>query len=109
MVVTKNLALLKDDLTFNLRADCGRVRIGIMAPSGQYLEGFSLDDCIPFEFDQGVAVAPKWKEHQLSEVLDRPIRIAVELQGAVLHAISATACPHIAQKQKSFADPQGIF
>jgi len=109
MVVTKNLDLLKDDLYFNLRADCGFARFGIMDPSGEYLEGFGLNDCIPFEFNEDVAVRPQWKEHKLEEILNRQIRIAVELNGAVLHSISATARPHICQVQKSFSDPQGIF
>lgn len=108
-VVTKGIALLRDDLTFNLRADCGQVRFGLMDKKGQYLEGFSLDDCVPFEFDQGVAVKPQWKQHQLSEVLNRQVRVVIELNGAVLHAMSATAQPYIVQRQKSFADPQGVF
>lgn len=108
-VVTKGLALLKDDLTFNLRADCGVVRFGLMNKKGEYMEGFSLDDCIPFEFDQGVEVKPQWKEHSLSEVLGQQVRVVIELNGAVLHAMSATAQPFIVQRQKSFADPQGVF
>ena len=108
-VVTKGMAFLKDDLTFNLRADCGMVRFGLMNKKGEYIEGFSLDDCIPFEFDQGIEVKPQWKEHQLSEVLNQQVRVVIELNGAVLHAMSATAQPYIVQRQKSFADPQGIF
>ena len=109
IVTTKNLELLKDDLTFNVRADCGSVRFGLMEPRGNYLEGFSLDDCVPFEFDQGVEVSPKWKEKQLSEAVGKRLRIVIELNGAVLHAMSATARPWIAQRQVSFNDPQGMF
>jgi hypothetical protein len=36
------------------------------------------------------------------------VRIVVELNGAILHSISATARPHILQRQKSFNDPQGL-
>jgi len=108
-VITKGIELLKDDLTFNVRADCGSVRFGLMNQSGAYLEGFSLEDCVPFEFDEGVEVRPQWKEKQLSEVLKRQVRVVIELNGAVLHAMSATARPYIWQPQRSFADPQGIF
>ena len=108
-VITKGIELLKDDLTFNLRADCGTVRFGIMDNKGNYLEGFGLEDSIPFHYDNGVEVRPQWKAHQLSEVLGRQVRIVVELKSAILHSISATARPFIRQRQKSFADPQGIF
>lgn len=108
-VVTKSIQLLSDDLTFNVRADCGSARFGLMKPNGQYLDGFSLDDCIPFEFDQGVAVTPEWKEKTLKDAVGERVRIIVELNSAMLHAISATARPYIAQPQVSFADPQGIF
>lgn len=108
-VITKSLELLDDDLTFNVRAECGSVRFGLMNAKGEYLEGFSLDDCIPFQFDQGIAVRPRWKEKTLSQVLRRQLRVVIELNGAVLHAMSATARPYIRQPQISFADPRGIF
>ena len=99
--------LLKDDLSFNLRADCGTVRFGLTEQyTNEYLEGFSLDECIPFEFGLGIDVRPRWREHQLSEVLNRPLCIVVELCGAVLHAISGTACPAFCMVGRSFSDPQ---
>lgn len=79
-----------------------------METNGTFLEGFSFDDCIPFELGDELDVKPQWKEHKLSEVLNRQLRIAVELNGAILHCISATARPHIRQQQKSFAEPKGI-
>ena len=42
-------------------------------------------------------------------MLNQQVRVVIELNGAVLHAMSATAQPYIVQRQKSFADPQGIF
>jgi len=107
-VVTKTMELLEDDLTFNVRADCGSVRFGLTDPKGNYLEGFSLDDCIPLEFAQGLEVRPQWKEHSLSEVLNQRVRIVVELNGAVLHAMSATARPSTLYAQHSFADPRSM-
>ncbi len=109
LVITKGMELLKEDLSFNVRAECGSVRFGIMNKKGQYLEGFSLDDCIPFEFDQGVDVRPRWKEKTLSQALNQQVRIVVELNSATLHAMSATARPYINMRQTSFSNPQGIF
>ena len=108
LVYTGMLELLEDDLTFNVRADCGSVRFGITGGRGLFLEGFSLDDCVPYEFTSGTAVVPQWKEHSLKELLGRRVRIVVELNGAILHSISATARPHCLQPQKSFSDPQGL-
>jgi len=108
-VITKPLCLLKDDLTFNLRADCGTVRFGLMTKKGEYLEGFSLEDCVPFEFDQGLEIRPRWKEKELSQILGQQVRVVVELNGAILHAMSATARPFITQEQVSFSNPAALL
>ena len=108
-VVTKGIELLKDDLTFNIRANLGYVRFALMELDGSFIDGFSFDDCIPFEYDDSVEVRPQWKERKLSEVLNRQVRVAVELNTAILHCISATARPHIRQAQRSFADPMGVL
>lgn len=107
-VITKPISFIKDDLSFNVRANNGSVRFGIMDRDGNFLEGFSFDDCIPFAFDDDTDVIPKWKKRRLSEILGDRIRIAVELNTAILHCITATARPHIRQAQKSFAQPEGI-
>ena len=107
-VITKGIQLLKDDLSFNIRAACGYVRFALMHRNGTFIDGFSFDDCIPFEFDDSVDVRPQWKEHSLSEVIGRQVRIAVELNTAILHCISATARPHISQAMASFANPEAL-
>lgn len=89
-VTTKPLKILKDDLSINVRAECGMVRVGLMDWQGNWLEGFSVDDCIPFEFDESVDLIPQWKEHKLSELIGQGVRIVIELNGAVLHALSLT-------------------
>ena len=108
LVYTELLELLEEDLTFNVRADCGSVRFGIAGGRGQFLEGFSLDDCIPFEYGSGTQIKPRWKEHSLKEILGRRVRLVVELNGAILHSCSVTARPHVLQPQRSFSDPQGL-
>ena len=107
-VITKPIELLRDDLSFNIRADVGFVRFGLMDKEGNFLEGFSFDDCIPFEFAESVDVRPQWKERKLCEALGRQVRIAVELNSAILHCISGTARPYLVQPQRSFADPMGV-
>ena len=107
LVITKGLELLGDDLSFNLRADLGVVRFGLMDLSGRWLEGFSLDDCLPLGGVNDLDARPAWRGHALREVLGRRLRVAVELNNAMLHAVTATARPSIRQRQHSFADPQG--
>lgn len=108
LVVTKGICLLADDLTFNIRANVGSARFGIMDISGSYVEGFELDNCVPFEYDDSVCVRPQWKGHSLTEVLDRQVRVVVELNSAILHCIEGSAQPFIRQRQRSFSHPEGI-
>ncbi|MEA4822871.1 MAG: hypothetical protein VB111_01990 [Clostridiaceae bacterium] len=107
-VITKCMELLSPDLRFNLRADCGWARFALMKPDGSYLPGFSFDDCVPYEFANGVAVAPVWREKTLDGALGQQIRVAVELNSTILHAIRATARPFIAQRQAGFGAPYGL-
>jgi len=108
-VVTKCMELLKADLSFNVRAECGWARFALLQADGQPLPGFSFDDCVPFEFAGSVDVRPVWKEKRLEQALGKQLRVAVELNSCILHAIKATARPFIAQRQASFGDPQGIW
>ncbi|NLZ70443.1 MAG: hypothetical protein GX907_03825 [Clostridiaceae bacterium] len=108
LVITKSLELMEEDLALNYNAACGSVRCALMDARGEFLEGFSFDDCVPLEFSDSVQAKPVWRGAELSSVLNRRLRIAVELNGATLHAIEATARPHIRQRQKSFSDPKGI-
>lgn len=105
---TGPIELLADDLTLNLRAECGSVRIGVINSKGEFLKGFSLEDAIPLEYISDVAITPQWREHSLKELIGKRIRLAIDLNGAILHSISATARPHVLQPQHSFYDPQGI-
>jgi len=103
-VVTKPLQLLKDDLTFNVNASTGTVRFGLMDVRGNFIHGFSYDDCVPFSGD-GVRVTPGWKNAGLGSMLGRQVRVAVELNGALLHSINLTARPCIRAPQIGFHDP----
>lgn len=108
LVVTKGICLLGDDLSFNIRANAGSARFGIMDISGKYIEGFELENCVPFEFGDSVSVKPEWKGHSLTEVLNRQVRIVVELNSAILHCIEGSAQPYVRQRQRSFSHPEGI-
>ncbi|MBQ6544110.1 MAG: hypothetical protein IJL72_00070, partial [Lachnospiraceae bacterium] len=59
-------------------------------------------------FEDAVAAKTVWKEHSIGELLGKRIRLAVELNTAVLHCITGTARPSIVQSMKGFADPEGL-
>ena len=108
LVITKGLSLESPALSYNIRANCGTARFGIMDIEGHYLPGFSLDDSVPFSYDDAVEHTPVWREHKLAEILGRQVRLVVELNNAILHCITAVARPFVRQKQQSFAHPEGI-
>lgn len=107
-IITKSVQLLEDDLSFNLNAACGYARFGVMDKSGNYLEGFTLEDSQRFTGDS-VEVLPRWNGHSLKELLGQQVRVVVELNNAMLHAISFTGRPYIRRPQESFASPTQLI
>ena len=103
-VITKPMQFLKPELSMNIRANVGFVRFGAMRRDGTFYEGFSFDDSIVFEGDS-CHVVPQWKEKKLEELVGEQVRIAVELNGAILHSMTVCARPYIVQPQESFSDP----
>lgn len=106
-VITKPVELLKDDLAFNINASVGYVRFGVTNRRGEFLPGFSLEDCVPFSGDS-VRIVPQWKDAQLSSVLGQQVRIVVELNNAILHSLNMTARPYIVGPQAGFHNPMQI-
>lgn len=103
-VITKPMQFVEPKLSFNIRANVGFARFGLMRKDGSFYEGFSYDDCVPFEGDS-CEVVPQWKEHRLEELAGEQVRVAVELNGAILHAMTVTARPYIVKPQAGFSDP----
>ncbi|MBD2848276.1 hypothetical protein IDH44_24030 [Paenibacillus sp. IB182496] len=106
-IITKPLQFTAAELTVNVRAGAGYARFGMMRKDGSYFDGFAFDDCVPFEGDDCAAV-PQWKERRLEELVGEQVRIAIELNGAILHAITLAARPDIVKPQASFGNPMQI-
>lgn len=106
MIITKPLCLVDDSLSFNIRANCGMVRFGIMDVNAKYLEGYSLDDCKPYSYSDGIDVKPSWNQKTLKELIGKRIRIAIELNSAILHCITMNAKPYLDNLQSSLSDPE---
>lgn len=107
-VIFRPMQILQNDLSFNINANCGSARFAVMKKDCSFFEGFSFDDCIPFVMNNDICVCPQWKEHNIGELLGKQIRIAVELNDAILHAVSATARPFNTQLQMGFHDPEPV-
>ena len=104
-VITKCVQLTGPEITLNVNAACGIVRYGIMRKDGTFFEGFGFDDCVPLEFADEVEYALSWHGHELSELEGKQVRVAIELNGATLHAMSLNARPCIRRPQESFNVP----
>ena len=108
-VILKKMEIVKPDISFNINAAAGWARFGLMEPNGKFLDGFSYDDCVPFEGD-GVSVTPTWKNARLESVVGKgQVRIAVELNSAILHAMNATVRPWTTERQRTFGDPVAVM
>lgn len=104
-VITKNLQLLGPDIFINVNASCGEVRYALMKKDGSFLDGFSFEDCVPLSFCDSVAHRLCWKQADPASLVGQQVRIAIELSGATLHAVTFTGRPCIRRPQASFAVP----
>ncbi len=104
-VIFKPMALKSDEIILNINAACGFVRYGLRKKNGEFLEGFSYDDCIPAEFTDDTAFKAKWKTKSANEIIDKQVRLSVELNSAVLYSVTLDAAPYITERQTSFSNP----
>ena len=108
-LVTKPIALKSGEVTLNVNAACGFVRYGIRKRNGEFMEGFSYDDCVPVEFTDTVDFKMQFNERKLEEISDEQCRISIELNSAIIYSITVDAVPFIRQRQESFTDPHGVM
>jgi len=85
-VVTKPLQLDDPELSLNVAAPSGEVRVEITDVNGDPLEGYSLDECVPFRGDE-VLWQPRWKECGELPQTSKTIRLRIKLFHAKLYAI----------------------
>jgi len=107
LVVTKTFELFEPRLAFNLRADFGFVRFAILTHEGKPYEGFELENCEEFTGNE-IAYCPVWRNRSIDELKGKRIRIAVEMNGATIHAIYGSLRPWIRYPQISMNDPRHV-
>ncbi len=108
-VITKCFQLLDPEITLNVNAAAGSVRCGLMRKNGTFYEGFSFEDSDALRFGDELAFPLTWHGKDASPLVGEQIRVAIELNGATLHAMDITARPWIRRPQASFADPKQLL
>lgn len=86
-IVFKRIILHGDDLFFNISAPLGIVKFQIK-DKNEIIDGFSFDDCIPFENEDEVRYRPKFKNNDISELKGRPIIIELKMDTALIFSVS---------------------
>ena len=104
LIVTKSFELVEPELYVNANATFGAVRFSIIDHRGNTYEGFGFDDCIPLVNDE-IRHPISFKEHSLSELVGKRIRLSICMDGAVLHCIEGALRPWIRARQVSINDP----
>ena len=96
-----------ENLTLNVQAPQGEVRVQITDPDGKPHQGFTFEDCIPFRGDD-LFWQPKWKNNRsVSKFMEKVVRLEVELFNGRIYSIRGDFIPIQNVDYRQFRD-QGI-
>ena len=84
--LSKPLTLLDDKLTVNAQAKFGEIRYQLTDLESRPVEGFSFDDCLPLQEADALAQPLAWRTGNLRDVLNKVVRLEVQLRNAQLFA-----------------------
>ena len=87
-IYTKNLAIYGDEISLNFNAYSGKITYALVGERGESIEGFTFDDCTPFENEESVDKKLEWKNADWSKVKNRRVRIALRFSGCLIYSIS---------------------
>ena len=82
---TRGLIPQDDELTINVQAPEGEVRVQLTDETRRPLEGFSFEECVPIKGDH-FSAKPRWKNATLKKVIGRWCRLEFHLRAARLYA-----------------------
>lgn len=86
-IVTKPVIFTGNQLTLNVAAARGRVRVEILDAARQVVDGFQLNACQPIEVDE-IAQVVRWRGNQsLATLAGKPVRLRIRLQQADLYSL----------------------
>ena len=88
--ITRRLRFPGPDLSLNVRAPYGRVRVQLCEHDGTPLPGYTFDECLPFTGDD-LFYRPAWREGRRAGALvgdpQRQIKLGVEVLHGDVYAI----------------------
>ncbi len=86
-VVTKPFRLDGDELSVNVDAQDGEVRVEVLDETGQPLAGFGGDDAVSATELDALRWQPRWKQHKdVSGLRGRIVQLKFYLRGATLYS-----------------------
>lgn len=87
MISTRALFWRGGEVSLNVSAARGAVRVQVIEARGRAIAGYGFEDCIPGETDE-LAWKPRWREGRTLDALrGRMLRLEIEVRDATLYAL----------------------
>jgi hypothetical protein len=102
---TKPMGVWSDDIHLNAAAPFGAVRFQLTDERSQPIEGFTFDDCVPFEAADSLNHPLRWKNAKTSDIAGKVIRIELEFENANIYSL--TAAYHMLDAQDQWLLKEG--
>lgn len=94
---TKPFVLDDGNISMNIQAPYGRVRVQISDKAGNPYPGYSFADCILWTGDN-VSYIPAWKDRKdLKGLIGKPVRFEIEIEQGTIYAIRGKMRPFHAE------------
>jgi len=84
--ISKPLVWLGGELTMNAKADTGEVHYQLTGIDSKALDGFTFEDCIPFDNKDSQKHVLQWRGGSLENLAGRIVRLEVKFRDARLYA-----------------------
>jgi hypothetical protein len=101
MIGTRSLYWQGGEARFNIQSGL-ETRVQVTDPTGEVIEGYSYDDCLPFTGD-ALDWSPRWTGGRgLASFTGQAIRLEIEMNNARIYAIRGDFLPLSGRELRSF-------
>ena len=84
---TKPFVLRSPQISINAAAGYGEVQFQLTDEASKPLQGFSFDQCAPMQANDSTNYQIKWKDANLADVLDQPLRLEIRFRQANIYSL----------------------
>ena len=84
---TKPFVLRSPQISINAAAGYGEVQFQLTDETSTPLRGFSFDQCVPMRANDSTNYQIKWKDANLADVLDQPLRLEIKFRQANIYSL----------------------